>query len=236
MDCILKGMMMDTVLELRNVTKVYGSGHTAVRAVDQVNLTVKAGEIVLIMGPSGSGKTTLLSIAGLLLHPTQGELLVAGNRINGMSQRRLASLRLRKLGFVFQAYNLLEALTARENVELVMNLAGKRGKAARQRATQLVQMLGLDQRLDHLPADLSGGEQQRVAIARALANDPPLILADEPTGNLDSKTGLQVMELLCCGLGRDQGRAIVIVTHDQRLRDIADRVLWLEDGRLNETG
>jgi putative ABC transport system ATP-binding protein len=236
MDCILKGMMMDTVLELRNVTKVYGSGHTAVRAVDQVNLTVKAGEIVLIMGPSGSGKTTLLSIAGLLLHPTQGELLVAGNRINGMSQRRLASLRLRKLGFVFQAYNLLEALTARENVELVMNLAGKRGKAARQRATQLVQMLGLDQRLDHLPADLSGGEQQRVAIARALANDPPLILADEPTGNLDSKTGLQVMELLCCGLSRDQGRAIVIVTHDQRLRDIADRVLWLEDGRLNETG
>jgi putative ABC transport system ATP-binding protein len=121
-------------------------------------------------------------------------------------------------------------------VELVMNLAGKRGKAARQRATQLVQMLGLDQRLDHLPADLSGGEQQRVAIARALANDPPLILADEPTGNLDSKTGLQVMELLCCGLGRDQGRAIVIVTHDHRLRDIADRVLWLEDGRLNETG
>jgi putative ABC transport system ATP-binding protein len=226
--------MMDTVLELRNVTKIYGSGRTAVKAVNQVDLVVKAGEIVLIMGPSGSGKTTLLSIAGLLLHPTLGDIFVAGDLINGMSQRQLAALRLRNLGFVFQAYNLLGALTARENVEVVMNLAGKKGKAARQRAIELITLLGLDQRLEHLPADLSGGEQQRVAIARALANDPPLILADEPTGNLDSKTGQEVMELLCCGLGRDQGRAIVIVTHDQRLRQIADRILWLEDGRLSE--
>jgi putative ABC transport system ATP-binding protein len=226
--------MMDTVLELRNVTKIYGSGRTAVKAVNQVDLVVKAGEIVLIMGPSGSGKTTLLSIAGLLLHPTLGDIFVAGDLINGMSQRQLAALRLRNLGFVFQAYNLLGALTARENVEVVMNLAGKKGKAARQRAIELITLLGLDQRLEHLPADLSGGEQQRVAIARALANDPPLILADEPTGNLDSKTGQEVMELLCCGLGRDQGRAIVIVTHDQRLRQIADRILWLEDGQLSE--
>jgi putative ABC transport system ATP-binding protein len=226
--------MMDTVLELRNVTKIYGSGRTAVKAVNQVDLVVKAVEIVLIMGPSGSGKTTLLSIAGLLLHPTLGDIFVAGDLINGMSQRQLAALRLRNLGFVFQAYNLLGALTARENVEVVMNLAGKKGKAARQRAIELITLLGLDQRLEHLPADLSGGEQQRVAIARALANDPPLILADEPTGNLDSKTGQEVMELLCCGLGRDQGRAIVIVTHDQRLRQIADRILWLEDGQLSE--
>ncbi len=224
---------MNNVLELQNVTKVYGSGHTAVTAVRGVDLQVRSGEIVLIMGPSGSGKTTLLSIAGLLLRPTEGRVSVVGQEVNGLSQRQLAALRLRKLGFVFQAYNLLGALTARENVELVMNLAGTRGAAARRRAEELLNMLGLGHRLNHRPADLSGGEKQRVAIARALANDPPLILADEPTGNLDSKTGREVMELLCCGLGREQGRAIVIVTHDHRLKEIADRVLWLEDGRLS---
>ncbi|NOY98439.1 MAG: ABC transporter ATP-binding protein [Chloroflexi bacterium] len=224
---------MDNVLELQSVTKTYGSGHTAVTAVRGADLRVRPGEIVLIMGPSGSGKTTLLSMAGLLLGPSAGHISVVGREVNGLSQRQLAALRLRKLGFVFQAYNLLGALTARENVELVMNLAGKRGAPARQRAGELLDMLGLGHRLNHRPADLSGGEKQRVAIARALANDPPLILADEPTGNLDSKTGREVMELLCCGLGRDQGRAIVIVTHDHRLKEIADRVLWLEDGRLS---
>jgi putative ABC transport system ATP-binding protein len=150
-----------------------------------------------------------------------------------LNERQLPALRLHSIGFVFQAYNLVASLTARENVELVMNMAGKRGAQARNRASELLAMLGLENRARHLPADLSGGEKQRVAIARALANDPPLILADEPTGNLDSKTGYEVMELLCCGLGRDQGRSVVIVTHDHRLRDIADRVLWLEDGRLS---
>jgi len=227
---------MDNVLELQNITKIYGQDHTAVKAVDGADLQVKPGEIVLIMGPSGSGKTTLLSMAGLLLKPTEGELRVAGHQINGLSQSRMAYLRLQTLGFVFQAYNLLGALTARENVEVVMNMAGVKGKAARQAAVELLEKLGLGHRLDHRPADLSGGEKQRVAIARALANDPPLILADEPTGNLDSKTGREVMELLCCGLGRDQGRAIVIVTHDHRLRKIADRVLWLEDGVLQDAG
>jgi len=203
-----------------------------VRAVDNVDLLVKPGEIVLIMGPSGSGKTTLLSMAGLLLQPTAGEIAVAGRRINGMSRQEKAALRLHKLGIVFQAYNLLGALTARENVEVVLNLAGQKGKAACRRAEELLTLLGLEHRFDHKPADLSGGEKQRVAIARALANDPPLILADEPTGNLDSKTGAEIMELLCCGLGRNRGRAIVIVTHDHRLKQIADRVMWLEDGRL----
>lgn len=226
---------MENILELNNVTKIYGSGHTAVKAAQQINLQVKPGEIVLIMGPSGSGKTTVLSMAGLLLRPTEGEITIAGEKINGLSQRKIAALRLKKLGFVFQAYNLLSALTARENVEVVLNMAGVRGKAARHRAEELLAMLGLEHRYNHLPADLSGGEKQRVAIARALANDAPLILADEPTGNLDSKTGHEVMELLCCGLGRDQGRAIVIVTHDHRLKEIADRVLWLEDGKLSET-
>ena len=221
-----------SILELRNVSKVYGSGRTAVTASDEVNLQIQPGEIVLIMGPSGSGKTTLLSMAGLLLQPTSGVIHVDGQDIAGLNRRQLAALRLRSLGFVFQAYNLLGALTARENVEVVLNMAGVKGRAARTKATELLERLGLGQRLEHRPGDLSGGEKQRVAIARALANDPPLILADEPTGNLDSKTGQEVMELLCCELGRDQGRAIVIVTHDHRLRQIADRVLWLEDGRL----
>ena len=225
---------MDHVLELKNVTKIYGSGHTAVRASENIDLRIKPGEIVLIMGPSGSGKTTLLSMAGLLLRPTEGEITLNGVDANRLSQRQMAGLRLHAIGFVFQAYNLLGALTARENVEVVMNMAGVKGAAARRRADELLTLLGLDHRLDHKPADLSGGEKQRVAIGRALANDPPLILADEPTGNLDSKTGQEVMELLRCGLGRDQGRAIVIVTHDHRLRQIADRVLWLEDGRLGD--
>ncbi|MBI1281340.1 MAG: ATP-binding cassette domain-containing protein [Anaerolineaceae bacterium] len=225
---------MNTVLELENVSKIYGRGHTAVKAVDNVSLQVKPGEIVLIMGPSGSGKTTLLSMAGLLMHPTDGHLWMNGQEVTQFNERQLPALRLHNIGFVFQAYNLLAALTALENVEVVMNMAGIKGKAARTRAIELLAMLGLEHRLDHLPADLSGGEKQRVALARALANNPPLILADEPTGNLDSKIGREVMELLCSGVGREQGRAIVIVTHDHRLHDIADRIMWLEDGKLSE--
>ncbi len=225
---------MDTILELQDVSKIYGAGHTAVKAVNHAQLQVKPGEIVLIMGPSGSGKTTLLSMAGLLLGPTQGQIHINSKDATRLSQRQRSALRLDTVGFVFQTYNLLGALTARENVELVMNMAGVRGKVAHERAIELLNLLGLRERVDHLPADLSGGEKQRVAIARAIANDPLLILADEPTGNLDSKTGREVMELLCCDLGREQGRAIVIVTHDHRLRRIADRVLWLEDGQLSE--
>ena len=224
------------ILDMQNASKVYGSGHTAVHAVNAVDLVIQPGEIVLIMGPSGSGKTSLLSMAGLLLTPTSGNIFIQGQKINGKSQRQLADIRLQTVGFVFQAYNLLGALSARENVEVVMNLAGISGRAASERASGLLNKLGLGHRVDHLPADLSGGEKQRVAIARALANDPPLILADEPTGNLDSKTGYEVMELLCHGLGREEGRAIVIVSHDHRLKQIADRVLWLEDGRLSDRG
>ncbi|MCA9910672.1 MAG: ABC transporter ATP-binding protein, partial [Anaerolineae bacterium] len=175
-------------LELSRVSKIYGNGNTEVRAVDNVDLQVKPGEIVLIMGPSGSGKTTLLSMAGLLLKPTSGVVSVNGVLTSTLNQRQLAQLRLRSIGFVFQAYNLLASLSARENVELVMNMAGINGAKAPQRSLELLSLLGLEQRAHHLPADLSGGQKQRVAIARALANDPPLILADEPTGNLDSKT------------------------------------------------
>ncbi len=225
---------MSAILEMESVSKTYGKGHVAVNAVDHASMKIEPGEIVLIMGPSGSGKTTLLSMAGLLLKPTQGRLSINGEAINGKSQRQMADLRLRTLGFIFQAYNLLGALNARENVEIVMNMAGKRGKDAVRRSNELLDRLGLDSRKHHLPADLSGGEKQRVAIARALANDPQLILADEPTGNLDSKTGEEVMELFCHGMGRDQGRSMIIVTHNPQFERIADRVLWLEDGRLTD--
>ena len=225
---------MDAILEMQNVSKTYGSGHTAVQAVNEASFKIMPGEIVLIMGPSGSGKTTLLSMAGLLLKPTAGKILMGNQEINGKSQRQLADLRLHKLGFIFQAYNLLGALSAKENVEVVLNLAGEGGRAASERASKLLDRLGLARRMHHLPADLSGGEKQRVAIARALVNDPPIILADEPTGNLDSKTGQEVMELFCHGLGREEGRAMIIVTHNPRFENIADRVLWLEDGRLGD--
>ena len=224
---------MQPVLELQNLSKTYGSGHTAVKAVAGANLSVSPGEVVLIMGPSGSGKTTLLSMAGLLLKPNEGRIHIKAVNTGDLSQSQLADLRLRQLGFIFQAYNLLGALSARENVEVVMNLAGRRGKQARQRAIELLALLGLDHRLEHLPADLSGGEMQRVAIARALANDASLILADEPTGNLDSQSGKEVAALLRQQLADKEGKAIVVVTHDHRLRDIADRVLWLEDGVLS---
>jgi len=225
---------MDAILEMQNVSKTYGSGHTAVLAVNEASFKIMPGEIVLIMGPSGSGKTTLLSMAGLLLKPTAGKILMGNLEINGKSQRQLADLRLHKLGFIFQAYNLLGALSAKENVEVVLNLTGQGGQAASERASKLLDRLGLARRMHHLPADLSGGEKQRVAIARALVNDPPIILADEPTGNLDSKTGQEVMELFCHGLGREEGRAMIIVTHNPRFENIADRVLWLEDGRLGD--
>jgi len=159
---------------------------------------------------------------------------MTGEELNGKNQRQLAALRLRQVGFIFQAYNLLGALNAKENVEVVMNLAGTRGRAASEKASQLLETLGLARRMRHLPADLSGGEKQRVAIARALANDPPIILADEPTGNLDTKTGQEVMDLFCHGLGREKGRSIVIVTHNPRFEQIANRILWLEDGHLSE--
>lgn len=224
---------MQPVLELQDLSKTYGSGHTAVKAVNRANLKVAPGKVVLVMGPSGSGKTTMLSMAGLLLKPSHGSIRINGINTSSLSQSRLADLRLHQLGFIFQAYNLLGALTARENVEVVMNLAGQRGKATRLRAIELLSLLGLDHRLDHLPSDLSGGEKQRVAIARALANEAPLILADEPTGNLDSQSGREVMQLLRSQLADQDGKAIVVVSHDHRLKEIADRQLWLEDGVLS---
>lgn len=221
----------ENILELREVYKSYGSGRIMVEAVRDVNLAVKSGEIVLIMGPSGSGKTTMLSMAGGLLAPTSGEIIMAGQPLSKMDSKGISHLRLKQVGFVFQAFNLLAGLSALENVALVMNLAGRHDGSVERDSKAILARLGLEKRLTHVPADLSGGEKQRVALARALANDPPLILADEPTGNLDSKSGREVMDMLV-GLAREENKAVVIVTHDPRIIDIADRVLWLEDGRL----
>jgi putative ABC transport system ATP-binding protein len=223
----------DPVLGVTGLTKTFGQGELAVTAVGGVDLDVHPGEVVLIMGPSGSGKTTLLLMLGAMLRPTAGVIRVAGLDLARAPERRLPALRAHRFGFVFQDFNLLSALTVAENVELACNLAGVTGHTARQRARALLERVGLSQRLGFRPEQLSGGEKQRVAIARALANDPPLILADEPTANLDSAIGRQVARLLR-QLATEDRRAVVIVSHDRRLEEIADRVLWLEDGTFRE--
>jgi putative ABC transport system ATP-binding protein len=223
----------DPVLQVTGLTKTFGQGDLTVTAVGGVDLDVHAGEVVLIMGPSGSGKTTLLLMLGAMLRPTTGVIQVAGLDIASAPERRLPGLRAHRFGFVFQDINLLSALTVAENVELACNLAGVTGPAARERARTLLERVGLGHRLGFRPEQLSGGEMQRVAIARALANDPPVILADEPTANLDSAIGRQVARLLR-QLATEDGRAVVIVSHDARLEEIADRVLWLEDGSFRE--
>jgi len=221
-------------LQITHVSKRYGSGATEVTAVRDVSLTVNAGEIVLIMGPSGSGKTTLLSMLGALLKPTDGTIQLNETTISDLTESRLPAIRLKQFGFIFQDFNLLSALTALENVAIVAELAGSKSGAARRKAASILIDLGLGERLNFLPEKLSGGEKQRVAIARALVNEPTLILADEPTANLDSKIGHEIMRLLR-RIAKEQGRSVVIVSHDQRIKDIADRVLWLEDGEFKET-
>lgn len=220
-----------SVVEAKKLNKVFGSGHTAVRAINGVSLKVEAGDIILIMGPSGSGKTTLISMLGTLMRPSSGTVLLNGQNVVDMGDGELAKLRLHKLGFMFQSFNLLSALTAQQNAAVPLMTAGLPKRQALQKATVLLEKLHLGGRLDNLPADLSGGEKQRVAVARALANEPELILADEPTANLDSQTGHEVMQLLC-NTACSEGRAVIIVSHDGRLRDVAKRVITIEDGRL----
>ncbi len=225
----------DVILEANGLTKVFGSGESAVRAVEDVVLEVHRGEIVLVMGPSGSGKTTLLTMIGGLLKPTSGAVRINGYDVTSLRESELPEVRRRMVGFVFQVSNLLEPLSVLENVEVVLNLAGENGRGARRKAEGLLRDLGLGDRLRFNPNSLSGGEKQRVSIARALANDPLLILADEPTANLDSKQGHDVV-LLLRDIAKKQGRSVVIVSHDHRIREVADRVLWLEDGRFQDIG
>ncbi len=222
---------VEPVLRVEELTRVFASGRTSVRAVDGVSLAASAGEIMLIMGPSGSGKTTLLTMIGGLLRPTSGRVFIDGVDITALKTSELPRVRRHHVGFVFQTFNLLESLSVQENVEVALNVAGVRGHEARDRARRLLVEAGLAERLDFKARDLSGGEKQRVSIARALANEPRLLLADEPTANLDSRHGHEVMQLLH-DLTKNQGRTAVVVSHDARLRDVADTVLWLEDGRL----
>ena len=218
-------------LHVSHVTKRFGAGETEVVAVRDVSLDVQPGEVVLIMGPSGSGKSTLLLMLGALLKATEGTIALDGLELSALSENRLPDVRLRNFGFIFQDFNLLSALDVQDNVAFAAELTGVGHKAAREKAASLLRNLGLGHRLHFSPDKLSGGEKQRVAIARALVNEPTLILADEPTANLDSKAGHETMRLLR-QIAKDEGRSVVIVSHDQRIKDIADRVLWLEDGQF----
>ena len=225
--------MNETRLHVDRVTKRFGTGETEVVAVRDVSLDVKRGEVVLIMGPSGSGKTTLLLMLGALLKPTEGEIKLDADVISAMGENRLPDIRLRRIGFIFQDFNLLSALTSLENVAIVAELAGAKRGEARRKAETLLRGMGLGERLNFLPEKLSGGEKQRVSIARSLVNDPTVIFADEPTANLDSKIGHDIMHLLQ-RIAKEQDLSVVIVSHDQRIKDVADRVLWLEDGEFKE--
>ena len=224
---------MTPALELHDVRKVYRQGDNEVVALDCANLSVGTDEILALLGPSGSGKTTLLSIAGGLLSATAGRVVVGGEEITHLDAKKLTDFRRRRVGFVFQAVNLVPFLTARENLLVVDELSGARkGKASRDRANQLLDELGLAGRVDNLPSQLSGGERQRVAIGRALMNEPALVLVDEPTSALDTHLGEQVMELIRNEV-KGRGTAAVIVTHDTRMTHYADRTVHIVDGVLD---
>ena len=218
-------------LEAHDVHKRFREGREEVQVLNGISLTLERGEIVAMEGPSGSGKTTLLSILGCILTPTAGSVVVDGHAVDARSNGKLPAIRRKSLGFVFQQYNLFPALTALENVEYSLNVRGITGRAARAEAERVLTEVGLSDRRDFLPRDLSGGQKQRIAIARALAGQAPILLADEPTANLDSKAGGQVLDLFQT-LARREHRALLVVTHDPKVRTIADRVLQIRDGRL----
>lgn len=222
---------MDVILETRGITKVYQEGQVKVVAVDSVNLVVERGRVLLIMGPSGSGKTTLLSMMGCILRPTSGEVYINGLCVSNLHEDALPDIRKKYFGFVFQAFNLFPSLTAVENIEVVLRLKGWPKASIRNDAVRLLKDVGLQRRAGFYPKDLSGGEKQRVAFARALAADPAIILADEPTANLDSKTGREVLTLLR-EFAQTAGKAVVIISHDPKSEELAHRVVHLEDGML----
>ena len=226
--------MTNIALEVKNLVKTFALDGTTINAVDHVSFQVKSGEFVALVGPSGSGKTTMLSILAALLSPTSGQVLIDGQDLAQMNEKRRVKLRREKIGFTFQANNLIPFLTAGENVEFMLRLNGKADKAGRVRAEEILSRLGLSDRLHSLPAQLSGGQQQRVAIARALIHNPSVVLADEPTASLDTERAFQVVETFA-HLIHENNRAGIIVTHDLRMCQYVDRVLQMQDGKLVRT-
>ncbi len=224
---------MDLVIEARNLTKTYMMGEFEVQALRDVSFTIERGEMVSIMGPSGSGKSTMMNTLGCLDRPTSGEYILDGESVAEMNDDQLASVRNRKVGFVFQSFNLLSRLTALGNVELPLRYAGLT-EGRRERAQAALEAVGLKDRMTHRPYELSGGQQQRVAVARALVNNPAIIMADEPTGNLDSKVGKEIMNLLL-GLNKERGTTLIIVTHDPNIAEQTQRVIRLRDGELDQS-
>ncbi|MFX0067850.1 MAG: ABC transporter ATP-binding protein [Promethearchaeota archaeon] len=219
------------ILETRDLTKYYGKKEITVPALINASMKLHAGEPTSIMGPSGSGKTTLLNLIGLLDKPTSGEIFIDGRDVTKLNEKEIVKLRRYSMGFVFQFYNLISVLTALENVELPMLIAGVSKDERKRRAEDLLETIGLKERANHLPDELSGGEQQRVAVARALANNPSIILADEPTGDLDSKSGKTVVQLMA-NLCRDRNIGMIMVTHDEAMSRLTDRIIFLQDGKI----
>lgn len=224
------GAKMDIIINVEDIRKTYKMGDNIVKAVDGVTLSVFNGEYLVIMGPSGSGKTTLMHLMGCLDKPDSGEIYLAGQKVSKLSDRDLAKVRNKMIGFVFQQFNLLPRLTALENVELPMIYAGVPRTIRRKRAKELLAMVGLAERMEHKPTQLSGGQMQRVAIARALANEPQIILADEPTGNLDSKSGEEILKIFSDL--HSNGLTIIVVTHDPEVAENGERVIHMRDGKI----
>ena len=224
-------MSYDTVIELKNLFRYYTMGDETVKALDGVDLDIGRGEYVSIVGPSGSGKTTLFNLIGGLDKPTEGSVFIDGVDISQLDAYELAWLRCRKIGYIFQSFNLIEVLTALENVALPTVFAGTAHDEGQRKAEKLLGSVGLGNRIHHRPSELSAGQQQRVAIARALANDPAIILADEPTGNLDLQTGMEIIDLLH-GLNKTQGLTLVAATHDLKMIKASDRIVWMRDGQI----
>jgi len=222
---------MSNIIEVRNVEKIYNPGmHNELEVLKGVDLKIKKGEMTALLGPSGSGKSTLLHVIGCLDRPTKGKVFIEGEEVYKLSDDELALIRRRKIGFIFQQFNLIGVFTALENIEMPMRIAGFSKEEAKKRATKLLETVKLGERLNHFPRQLSGGEMQRVAIARALANEPLIILADEPTGNLDTKTGGEIIDLM--NKLNDKGYTFLIVTHDPLIARSAERIIKIKDGKI----